>query len=214
MESREGMDMKKVIALLLTVCMCFAFTACGNSSESDGVVQEEASNERVAATEFQYDLAEGDEQYVENLVFDEDVVISGDQAQIAFVNCAFNGNVINTANVGTRVIITDNSEVNGKLILQNDTKESTIEAAFPKFIVDMPVEVVCEDCFGLVFMLGDQGVVFNGESYTIADAEVFLDAENGMVPYEGQEANVMFVAQWWENGEKIVLVECEYDSML
>jgi len=49
----------------------------------------------------------------------------------------------------------------------------------------------------------------------LEDASLFLDnskPENGMVPYEGQEANCYVVAQWWENGEKTMLIECEYDS--
>lgn len=49
------------------------------------------------------------------------------------------------------------------------------------------------------------------------DATLFVDLSNadaGFVPYEGQEANYFCVAQWWENGEQQVLVECEYDPNL
>ncbi len=48
----------------------------------------------------------------------------------------------------------------------------------------------------------------------MADSELFYDisnAEAGFVPYEGQEASYYAVAQWWENGEKTIMTECEYD---
>ncbi len=48
----------------------------------------------------------------------------------------------------------------------------------------------------------------------MADSELFYDisnAEAGFVPYEGQEASYYAIAQWWENGEKIIMTECEYD---
>lgn len=51
-------------------------------------------------------------------------------------------------------------------------------------------------------------------SYTMADSELFYDisnAEAGFVPYEGQEASYYAIAQWWENGEKTIMTECEYD---
>ena len=62
--------------------------------------------------------------------------------------------------------------------------------------------------------MGDFDVVFNSEVYTMADSELFYDIANpdaGFVPYEGQEADYFAIAQWWENGEQILLVECESD---
>ena len=107
------------------------------------------------------------------------------------------------------------SELKGQCVFENSVQETTIDAPFPKFIVDVPVDVVAEDCFGAVIAIADVPVTFNGTAYTLADAEVFYDAakpEEGFVPYEGQEANVLLVCQWWENGEKTLMIECEYDA--
>ena len=44
----------------------------------------------------------------------------------------------------------------------------------------------------------------------MADVEFFYDADtNEIVPYEGQDASVLFVGQWWENGEKVLQMFCE-----
>lgn len=193
-------------------------TGCGgggNSGEesSDSETVNEQSDEKETATEYLYELSEGDESVVENLIFEEDVIVSGDNAQISFINCEFKGNIINTANLGTRVVLSG-STVDGQCIMQNETKEATMELSFPKFIVDSSVDVVCEECVGSVILMGDFECVFNGEMYTMADSELYFDLndpESGFVPYEGQDANYYCVAQWWENGEQIVMVECEYD---
>lgn len=209
--------MKKGLVLALIVLLLGAMTACGNS-KTDGAAsgaagKSAADDGRETATEYLFELAEGEDQTVENLVFEQDVTVSGDNAQITFSNCAFNGSLINTADEGTRVILAG-STLEGQCVFANSVKESTMEASFPKFLVDMPVAVSGEDCVGAVIPLGDFEITFNGQAYTMADAELYFDIsdpEAGFVPYEGQQANYYCVAQWWENGEKIVMVECEYD---
>ena len=163
------------------------------------------------ATESEFKLAADDAIFVENKIFTEDVVISGDNAQVIFTNCTFLGNVVNTANVGTRVLVLE-SNVNGKFIFDNDTKEATIETNLPKFLTDAPVEAVIEDCVGSVVVIGDFFVIVNGKAYTLEECEYYLDFTTGemiLVPYEGQEAAYFVVAQWWENGEKVVMSICE-----
>ena len=76
---------------------------------------------------------------------------------------------------------------------------------------------MCEDCFGGAVALGDFALHFNGETYTMQDASLFFDMtdpEAGFVPYEGQEASLLAAAQWWENGEPQLLIECEFDPNL
>lgn len=190
--------MKKGFLLLLAIVFCLPLVACGSG--------EVAQSGAAPAVEIQ--LAEGEEKYIENETYEGDVIISGDNTQAVFVNCTFKGDVINTAEQGTRVMLLENSVVNGACIFRNNTKESTMEASFPKFITDAPIKVVCEDCFGTVAAIGDVEITFNDEAYTMDRSEYFFD--EGLVPYEGQEATAYFVSQWWENGEKIVLVACEY----
>lgn len=198
--------MKKTFLILLSSILAI-------SSTSFVLAEESSSAERTAAP-YMFELSDAEEKYIENLIFNEDVIISGDNANIMFINCEFNGDIINTAEEGTRVMIMENSVVNGKCIFQNNTHESTLEASFPKFMTDTPIEVINEDCFGTVVTFGDFEITFNGDTYSMADSELFFDNGNpeaGYVPYEGQEAQYFIIAQWWENGEKQIFKECEFD---
>lgn len=168
------------------------------------------------ATEYTFALAEGETKEVSNLVFDKDVTVSGNNAQINFVNCEFKGNIVNTANEYTRVVL-EGSTVAGQCVLKNDKKEATLESAFPKFLTDAPINVVCEDCIGSVIALGDFDVTWNGKTYKLQDATLYFDVKNpdaGFVPYKDQQANNFCVAQWWEKGQQQVIVECEYSANL
>lgn len=183
-----------------------------NSSSSAEVLEEEKSGLETAQ-EHDFKVIEGEDVVIENTVFEEDVTISGDNGQILFNGCQFKGNIINTANEGTVVVISQ-SEIEGQCVFKNEIKETTMEASFPKFIVDSNVDVAAEECIGAVIPMGDFEITFNGETYNMADSQLFFDisnAEAGFVPYEGQEANYYCVAQWWENGEKQIMVECEFD---
>ena len=138
------------------------------------------------------------------------IVISGDNAQIVFVNCTFSGNVVNTANVGTRVLLLE-SKVHGSCVFDNDVKEATIETSLPKFLTDAPVNAIAEDCAGNTIALGDFLIAVNGKGYQMKDAEWFINSDGELVEYTGQEATYVYVAQWWENGEKVFMVIAEYD---
>lgn len=195
--------MKKWMGLVLALALCLALCAAALGEA-----------ERTEAAEFAFELAAEETLYLENLIFNEPVTVSGDYGQIMFANCVFNADVINTADVYTRVFILPDCEINGNLILRNSVKEATLETALPKFITYVPAPVVSEDCVGVVVALGTFDVEFNAETYHLTDSTLFYDGthpENGMVPYQGQEANLYMVGQWWENGEKTILVECEYD---
>lgn len=199
--------MKKTMAVLFAIMMMFSFAVCLGETCDDAA----AAMAAAAKNKFIFELIDGHEQYIEGETFDGDVIISGDNAQITFVGCVFNGDIINTAEEWTRVMLFG-CEVNGKCIVKNNLKEGTLETPLPKFMSDAPFEVVCEDCLGAAIYLGDFEGVFNGQTYTMADSSLFFDYSNpdaNCVPYEGQEASCYFVAQWWENGEHILLVACE-----
>ena len=196
--------MKKIIAFILALVLCLA--ACAFA---------ESAPQREVAQEFEFHLAEGDELYVENTIFNQSVTVSGDNAQIIFANCIFNGDIINTADTFTRVMLAEDNILNGRcIILNGNTEGHLIETALPKFITFMPADVLCEGCYGAVIAMGDFAVTFNSEKYTVDDAGIYLDVGNpdaGFVPYKGQPTSCFAVIQWWELGTRLLLVEAEYD---
>ena len=194
--------MKKLTALALILMLLLS---CAFAEEA--AVREPAP--------YNYAIS-GEDNYVENLIFNGDVIISGDYAQIIFANCQFNGDIINTADNYTRVFIMPDCEINGSLILRNSTQEATIDSPIPKFVLFAPAPVVTEDCIGAVLALGSFDINFNGVDYTMSQAEYYADpsSPNGVVPYEGQEADVFLVGRWWENGEEVIFTYCEDDPTM
>jgi len=192
--------MKKLIAILLSALMILSFAA----------IAEESGR---TPAEYTFELS-GEDKYIENLIFNENVVISGDgSSHIYFINCQFNGDIINTCDAATRVFLLG-SEVNGNCIFRNTITETTIDAPFPKFMTDASVNAVTENCFGIVIAMGDFPITFDGESYDLASAATYLDPEAGFVSLEGQEVNLYWVAIWTENGETQVMHAAEFDSTL
>ncbi len=194
----------KILSLLCVSIFCVSLIACG--SDKEAAAPAEADNGLTAATKFSFAVEEGEELFMENLSFAEDVTVSGDNGSVVFVNCEFQGNITNTASLGTRVILQD-STVSGKCIFQNDGKEATLDTSLPKFLSTSSIDAVCEDCYGSVVALGDFEITLNDETYSLETAEHFYD--NGLVPYEGQDADVFCAAQWWENGEYVLLTLAE-----
>ena len=196
--------MKKYMVMLLALLLlllCFSFAA----------VAEEGSAERTVAS-YEYMLGE-EGGYAENLIYNADVIISGDNSQMVFSNCEFNGNIILTANEATRVMLLG-CEVNGVCILRNEVAEANIDYNNPKFLTTSPVTVECEGGAGSVVALGDFEVVFAGETYTLADSQLFINADGSLVPYEGQEASYFVAAQWIEGGEQVTMIVCEFDPTM
>lgn len=206
--------MKKTLALALALLMLLSLSACGSEAQSpaddgSGSQQEETGSNK--ATEFVFELAEDETRTVENLVFDEDVTVSGDFGMIIFENCEFNGDIINTAEQFTRVILSGETTVKGNCVFKNTTKEANMDYPVPKFVSADTLNIVAEDCIGAFVMDGTEAsVVFNGETYSMTNVESYYDAEaNALVPYNGQEVTSLFVGQWWESGKKVLQLFCE-----
>ena len=141
--------MKKFLVLVLAALMLLSFAAFAEESGR-------------TPAEYVYNLS-GEDQYIENLIFNENVVISGDgSAHIFFINCQFNKDIINTSDAPIRVFLLG-SEVNGNCIFRNTVTETTIDAAFPKFMTDAPINALTENCFGIIIALGDFPITLNGE---------------------------------------------------
>lgn len=232
--------MKRIIAAFCSVIIVFILSACasGRTKVSEAPAEPETmtaateittaalqetregdGSDMSEATQYIYELTENESLFIEKTVFDEDIIIRGDYGQITFAYCDFNANIINEAKEGTRVWIGEgNIFKNGcKCIFRNSIKEATGEYDLPKFMSWIPTNVVCEDCIGAATALNGVEVNFNGESFRIEDAALYMDAEhpeNGMVPYDGQEnANFLYVGKWMENGEPQTLVLCEHIPM-
>jgi len=208
--------MKKFLALTLASIMLMSLFGCSSGEDTQSQADNNPSsqqeeNGRSKATEFTFELAAEEERIVENLVFDENVTVSGDFGIIVFENCEFNGDIINTADQFTKVIISDSTTVNGNCVFKNTIKEATMDSPIPKFISNKTLNTVCENCIGSFVLDGtEEDVKFNGETYSIDDIELFYDANtNELVPYEDQEATTLFVGQWWENGELKIVMFCE-----
>ncbi len=195
--------MKKFITLILALMM-ITLCACSAEEKTDSPAVDD--NPITTATEFSFTAKEGEELVLENLLFNEDVTVSGDYGTVIFTNCQFKGNITNTASLGTKVVL-DNSTVDGKCIIEHDGKEATFETSLPKFVTSTPIDVVCEDCFGSAIVLGDFEITFNGETYSTKTAEFFYNGD--LVPYEGQEVTLLDVCQWWENDELVLMAFAE-----
>ena len=195
--------MKKYVALLLMLLMvCQGVSAFAEAAE------------RTVAS-YEYALSE-EGAYMENLIFNADVVISGDNSQIVFSNCEFGGDIVLTANEGTRVMLLG-CEVNGTCVVRNEVHEASMEYSHPKFLTASPISVICEEGACSVIALGDFEVTFNGQTYTMADSQFFgtlTEEEYTLVPYEGQEASYFVVAKLIEGGEESVVVICEFDPTM
>ncbi|MBQ6841881.1 MAG: pentapeptide repeat-containing protein, partial [Firmicutes bacterium] len=127
--------MKKLLVLTLALIMLMSLFGCSGEdapplADNDPSSQQ-AENGRSKATEFTFELAAEEERIVENLVFDEDVTVSGDFGIIVFENCEFNGDVICTAEQFTRVILSGTT-VNGNCVFKNTIKEASMDYPMPK----------------------------------------------------------------------------------
>ena len=187
--------MKKILALTLASIMMMSLFGCSGGEDTqpqadNNPSSQQEENGRSKATDFTFELAAEEERIVEHLVFDEDVTVSGDFGIIDFENCEFNGDIISTAEQFTRIILSGTT-VNGNCVFKNTIKEASMDYPMPKFISSNTLNIVCEDCIGSCVLDGtEEKIVFNGETYSMADVEFFYDANtNELVPYEGQEAS-------------------------
>ena len=192
--------MKKTLALLLvllTTCLC----VCACAEETGRTV-----------ASYEYALTE-DGAYYENLIFNADVVVTGDNSQIVFSNCEFNGDIVLASGEGTRAMLLG-CDVNGTCYIENDVTGVGMEYNNPKFLTTSPICVEVGEGVGSVVALGDFEMTFNGEVYTMASSQFFIDANYEFVPYEGQEASYFVAAQYYEGDEKVMMVACEFDPTM
>lgn len=183
-------SLRKLLFLALAVIMLFALSSCGK---------------KVAA---EYDITGKSDFSVADTTFDGDVVITGEGGSVTFVNCVFNGNVVNKGGEGARVIFVDGCKFaeRSECVIESSLKEATMETDLPKFLFFCEAPSVSCTNSGAVLTFSENVIEFNGKQYPIENAELFnIDGTGEIVPYSGQEANMHNVAKWTENGEEVNL---------
>ena len=181
---------RKILFLALAVVMLFALSACDKNEAAE------------------YDITGKSDLSVADTTFDGDVVITGEGGVITFVNCVFNGNIINKGGEGARVILAEDCKFaqDSMCVIESSLKEATLETDLPKFLIFCKAPSISCKNSGAVLALADNEIEFNGKKYPIENAESFnIDGTSEIVPYSGQEANFHNVAKWTENGEEINL---------
>ena len=180
----------KILFLALAVVMLFALSSCGKTESVE------------------YDITGKSDFSVADTTFNGDVVITGEGGSIAFVNCVFNGNLINKGGEGARVILMEDCSFaeDAEYVIESSLKEATMETDLPKFLIFCEAPSVSCKNSGAVLALSENEVEFNGKKYAVENAEYFnIDGSTEIVPYSGQEANFHNVAKWTENGEEVNL---------
>ena len=178
----------KLLSLALAVIMLFALSSCGK-------------NEAV-----EYDITGKSEFSVADTTFNGDVIITGEGGAVTFVNCVFNGNIINKGGEGARVIVAEGCKFaeDSECVIESSLKEATLETDLPKFLIFCEAPSISCKNSGAVLTLAENEIEFNGKKYPIENAELFNnDATGEIVPFTGQEVNLHNVAKWTENGEEI-----------
>ena len=181
---------EKLLFLALAVMMIFALSSCGKKE----------------ATE--YDITGKSDFSVADTTFDGDVVIIGEGGSVAFVNCVFNGNIVNKGGEGARVMFAEDCKFSedSECVIESSLKEATLETDLPKFLIFCEAPPISCKNSGAVLTLSENEIEFNGAKYSIENAELFNnDATGEIVPFYGQEVNFHNVAKWTENGEEVNL---------
>ena len=109
----------KVLFLALAVIMLFALSSCGKTEAVE------------------YDITGKSDFSVTDTTFNGDVVITGESGSVTFVNCVFNGNIINKGGEGARVILVEDCKFaeDSECIIESSLKEATLETDLPKFLI-------------------------------------------------------------------------------
>ena len=180
----------KVLFLALAVIMLFALSSCGKTEAVE------------------YDITGKSDFSVTDTTFNGDVVITGESGSVTFVNCVFNGNIVNKGGEGARVIIVDGCTFaeGSECVIESSLKEATIETDLPKFLIFCEAPAISCKNSGAVLTLAENEIEFNSKKYAIENAEFYNnDATDEIVPFSGQEVNFHNVAKWTENGEEVNL---------
>jgi len=192
--------MKRITALLLALLMLAVPCAMAEN--------EEEIPERTVADTFEFEVSE-EGTFVENLIFDKDITVTGEKGRVMFANCVFNAGIVNECGEGAKVIILPGCEFgkDAKCVINSSLEDATLETDLPKFMLlcDEVPALECENA-GAFVAFADKEMNVNGVKYTIDDALFFLnDATGDFGEYTKQEADMQNIAMWTENGEAVFM---------
>lgn len=214
---------RQTLLIGLAIVMVLSLAACGANKKTSapenhtnpietGTPSKEESvsdeNGRKAADVYSYDISGKEDVTVESLVFNEDVTVTGENGKISFLNCVFNGDIINKGGEGAQVYVWQDCEFadGSECILDPALEEATMDTNLPKFMIFCAMPNVSCEKLGAVISFAEQAIKLNGEDYPIDAAEFFINESTGeLAPYSDQEANVHNVAKWIEGGAPVLM---------
>lgn len=166
------------------------------------------------AKTFSINCPVGKDKEIKEYLYSNSVSVVGDsdvQGRLIFNNCAFKKDICNKTKSGIIIFDGDRNEFGGKCIIDNELKltfEDVLndikaggDSPYPKFIFASKADV-SEDGSGLVTAWANKSVTFNGEKYTKADITETYEIESGDV--SDKDPDMIYVAQYWENGSSKV----------
>lgn len=177
----------------------------GEHTEPEDAEESEAS----ASSPKVFDCVEGESITVADQSFDQPITINGaPNGRIDFVNCTFTSDVTFNTVISSRVFFNETCEFSSdcKVIMAGSEKEATIETDLPKIITLVPINVE-SDTMGTVVAANVSSLTINGEVFALENCEFAMDPEtDALVDFDSSmNYNCFGVAQWWENGEKILI---------
>lgn len=199
--------MKKSLMFLICIAILASFSV--------NAFAEEAPAERTPA-EYEYFFSNGEMSGADSKIFNELVVIEGEEGGFYFSNCLFNKGVIFRAHSeGSRVMFDASCEfAEGNVCkIESDIIEATMETNLPKlmFLGSHAETEICGS--GAIVSYGDQPILVNGESYELASSTFYVNETTGEAgAYTGQDANLMNYGIWTENGETVTLKTAVYSE--
>ena len=217
--------MKKILLVLIALLLCTVLFACKDNTPSSEQSSNQTSDEtfsevsqtneptpdekgRIDSDVFVYELQKNESILVENRNFNKSVTVNGNYGTVRFVNCKFEKGIVNTANYGTQIIINSDCEVTGKCTLKNSVSEGSIDTDLPKFVCYSKLDVETKNCIGAVVGIDCDELSFNEMTFPLSNCQKYITNE-GMVDYNGQEANYFLVGTWAESGRTVIFSSCK-----
>lgn len=175
----------------------------------DGEAAPALSEGRETATELTITVGEGEELTFENVYYGDILTVEG-AGVVNFVNCGFERGIDFDGTFGSRITVSDGCEFapDTCVWLLHEETEATMDDALPRVLAfGVPVELAGES-MGAIVGVGQDSVVFNGETYTIEECENALnEAGDAIVEFDpNAEYDSIAVSRWWENGEEQLFV--------
>ena len=197
--------MKRILTLLLSLCMLFSLFMLVSCEETKEVDPELTLATFVGQV---IDVPAGDPLVITGETYDRPLLINAvEGSTVLFSGCTFGQKIYFNGTGGSKAIFDADNTIteNVSITMFNEIKEATIDTPLPRVILLMPIP-----CFtpyqGTILASGISEMTIDGVKYTLETSEHGLDANDNVVPYDPNAGYTIFgVGTWWENGEKVIL---------